>query len=61
MAKSRTIQKAYAELKSRDPETAISLNYIRQLVINGIIPSRKAGSKYLFDLDKLEEYMQTAK
>lgn len=56
MMRIRTIQKAYEEIKAADPQTAVTLYSIRQLVINGEVPSRKRGSKYLVDLDKLQAY-----
>ena len=49
----RTIQKAYEEIKQADPETSITQFRIRELVINGDVPSVKSGNKYLVDLDKL--------
>lgn len=52
----RTIQKAYEEIKAADPETAVTAYRIRQLVINGEVPSRKSGNKFLIDLDKLQAY-----
>lgn len=53
----RTIESAYQEIKEADSNTAISKHNIRQLVINGTIPSRKAGNKYIFDLDALLQYL----
>ena len=51
MNRIRTIQGAADELRKRDPGCAISAHNIRQLV-----PSRKAGSKYLVALDDVERY-----
>jgi len=52
----RTINKAYEELRARDPETAITRNLLREMVKQGIIPSAKAGNKYLVDVDVVEKY-----
>lgn len=52
----RTITKAYQEIKAADPDTAVTEYAIRQAVISGQVPSKKAGTKYLVDLEKLQEY-----
>ena len=56
--RTRTIDSAFEELKKIDPNTAVSKHYIRQLVISNKIPYRKAGNKYLFDSDRLVEYLE---
>ena len=53
----RTIESAYQEIIRIDANTAISRNCIRQLIINGVIPSRKIGKKYVFNLDALIDYL----
>ncbi len=57
MAKIRTINQAIEDLKNADPNTAISENYIRTLVKNGIIPVHKAGSKVLINMELLENFL----
>lgn len=57
MARIRTIKKAYEEIKQADPNTCLTEHHIRQLAINGVIPCRKAGSRYLLDLDMLIAYI----
>lgn len=57
MSKIRTIKAAHEEIKMQDPNTALTEFRIRQMVISGEIPSRKAGRKYLIDVDNLSEYM----
>ena len=52
----RTINKAYEELRARDPETAITKNLLREMVTQGVIPSAKAGNRYLVDVDVVEQY-----
>lgn len=53
----RTINEAYNEIKANDPSTAITPYAIRQLVLDGKIPSVKAGKKYLLSLDALQSYL----
>ena len=55
--KVRTITQAAKWVKEIDPESALTQTAIRRLVISGEIPSRRAGNKYLLDLDILSEYM----
>lgn len=52
----RTISQAFREIKEDDPQTAVTEYRLRQLVIDGVIPSTKSGSKYLIDLDKVKAY-----
>ncbi len=52
----RTIEQAYSDIKSDDPDTAITLYRLRQLVIDGVIPFTKSGTKYLVDLDAIQHY-----
>lgn len=60
MTKIRTIESAYREILAADPNTSITKYYIRDIVINGKIPFRKSGKRYLFDLEALEEYLKGA-
>ena len=53
----RTIDKAYDELKARDPDTAISRYLVRQMVRTGMVPSINSGTKKLVDVDVLESYV----
>ena len=59
MDKIRTIDTAYEEIRKNDPDTAISRNYIRQIVRDGTIPSIRQGSKYLVSMQVLEEYIKS--
>ena len=52
----RTIDGALQEIRAQDKNTAITRYRIRELVINGEIPARKSGKKYLIDLDALIRY-----
>lgn len=60
MAKLRTIEKAYKEIKEQDPNTSLTKYYIRQIVIAGKIPFKKSGKRYLFDLDDLIAFLKGA-
>ncbi|MDD4564655.1 MAG: hypothetical protein PHE79_04165 [Eubacteriales bacterium] len=57
MMRIRMMKEAYEEIKKADPGTAISMNYIRKLVISGAVPSIRAGSRYLINMDDLENYL----
>ena len=46
-----------AEIKALDPDTRITLHYIRSIIKQGKVPVRKAGTKKLVDLDKVLEYL----
>lgn len=51
----RTIPEAASELKRVDPLCAISYKTIRRMIAEGTLPTVKVGTKYLVDLDKLED------
>ena len=54
----RTVDGAYAALKSEDPDTQISKHFIRQAVTTGRIPCIKQGKKCLFALEDLYKYIE---
>lgn len=54
----RTIKNAYREIREQDPNTCITEWFLRQLITGGAIPSIRAGTKWLVDLDVIEEYIQ---
>ena len=54
MTKLRTINKAYDEIKARDPDTAISRRMFRDIVRSGMIPSIARGNRSLVDVDVAE-------
>lgn len=58
MARFRTIEKAYEEIRQADTNTCLTKYRIRQLVVDGMIPSRKLGTKYIIDLDRLMAYLK---
>ena len=51
-----TMETAYKEIKEMDPGTAITKWAIRKAVTEGFVPSRRVGSKYVFNLDALLDY-----
>lgn len=57
----RTIPQAYEEIKSADPNTAITLLALRRMVKDGTIPSVHVASKQLVNLDAILEYWTTGK
>ena len=54
----RTIDKAYDEIKARDPGTAISRELVRQMVKTGMVPSLSTGNRKLVDVDVLQEHVE---
>lgn len=53
----RTIPQAYKEIKSADPNSAISMRALRRMVSTGEIPSIAIESKKLINVDLLLEYL----
>lgn len=60
MVRMRLMKEAYKEIKEKDPDSAISFNYIRKLIVSGEIPSRRAGKRYLVNMDILENYLENS-
>lgn len=57
LARMRTLDECYAEIKRMDEQTAISKYYIRQLAVSGKIPVVMCGRKRLINLDGLIDYL----
>jgi excisionase family DNA binding protein len=53
----RTLSEVYAYIREADPDTAISANYVRCLIISGKIPRVRCGKKYLIDIDLLQDHL----
>lgn len=53
----RTIQQCLNEIKSLDPCTAITENFIRTLCKTNQVKHFKSGTKYLVNLDNLLSYL----
>lgn len=54
-ARIRTVDKAFDEIKAKDPETAITRYLVKQMVKQGMIPSIKSGNKRFVDVDVMEK------
>jgi len=57
MPRMRLLKEALSEIKSSDPDSALTLHGLRQLVITGEIPHCRIGNKILINLDNLENYL----
>lgn len=55
----RTAKYAMDEIRAQDPNTEISLRFIRSVVNTGKIPVVCVGRKKLFDMDCLLEILKT--
>lgn len=55
----RTINAAAECLREKDPDTALTRNAIRNLVLSGQIPHVKVGNKRLVAMEDLELYLET--
>lgn len=58
MAKLRTIEKAYQEIITQDPGSCLTKHFIRKLILDGKIPAKREGNKFLFDLEDLMAYLK---
>ena len=58
--KIRTIERGFDEYKSTiDPNTCMSRHAWRQIVVTKKLKStRQSGSRYLYDLDEMVQYLQ---
>ena len=57
MTRMRTIAEAIQEVKKADPQTAFTQTALRRMIKIGELPSFKAGTKYLVNLDILFDYL----
>ena len=53
----RTADGVLAEIKALDPDTGVTMSYIRRLVKSGQIPVVSVGRKKLVDLDKVLAFL----
>lgn len=58
MPRLRTLNETLKYVKELDPQTALTANALRRMVVSGQMPHIKAGKKYLVDLDLLFEYLK---
>lgn len=61
MYRMRTINEAFAEIKNADPNTCLTKNALRRLVLSGVIPHTPIGNKRLISMETLEQYLQGKK
>lgn len=54
----RGIEEGFREIQAKDPHTALTKTALRRLVTTGQIPSVKIGTKYLVDLDVVDQYFR---
>lgn len=54
----RTAMGALAIIKAEDPETAVTLRFIRGLINTGAVPHVPVGRKKLVDVDRLMDYLK---
>ena len=52
-----TVKDAVHKIKEDCPGTAITENYLRQLIKDGVLPELKAGNRVLINLDVPIEYL----
>ena len=55
MPRMRTIAQAAVWLREIDPDTAFTKTALRRLVVSGQLPSVRVGTKYLLNLDTIED------
>ena len=55
----RTLQGAMDQLKKEDPDTCLSIWYLRMLVENGIIPCKKNGNRSLVNMQSIRAFLET--
>lgn len=60
MTRLRTIPKAVAELKAKDPNTSVSNHALRRWILDGHIPCIKVGKNYVVSMDAIETFMSKA-
>ena len=57
MARMRLQKDWLSYIKEKDPDTALTQNALRQMVLDGTIPHTAVGSKKLVNLDILDELL----
>ena len=54
----RTAAGVLAEIKAEDPNTEVTLHYIRQIIRTNQVPVVNAGRKKLVDVDAVLDHLQ---
>lgn len=57
MVRMRSIPKAVAEIRVKDPETNITAGILRRWVKEGKLPMIKTGKNFLVNMELLENYL----
>lgn len=60
MATMRTVPKAVAEIKAKDPCACLSASTLRRWVKEGKLHSVKVGKNYLVSMEAVEEFLSGA-
>lgn len=55
----RGIKQAVEEIRTTDPDTALTEKALRRMIISGEIPHITIGRKYLVNLNTLYHYLST--
>ena len=58
MRRIRNISGALTEIKSQDPDSPISENFLRRLIKYGNIPCVRSGRWIFIDMDVLDDYLR---
>lgn len=57
MVRMRTAKSLLREIQTQDPDTEITLHFIRRLIASGTIPVVHVGRKNLVDMDLVLDYL----
>ena len=55
----RTAARVLEEIKKLDPETELSLHYVRQMIHDEMVPVLCVGNKKLVNVDDVITYLET--
>lgn len=59
IARMRTAKQVVDEIRKLDPDTALSFNFVRQMIHDEVVPVLCIGRKKLVNLDDVIEYLET--
>ncbi len=57
MARMRLLKDLFPYIKEMDPDTALTPNALRQMIVDGVIPHTPVGNRKLVNLDILDDYL----
>ena len=61
MVRMRTAKSLLREIQTQDPDTEITLHYLRKLIASGAIPVVHVGRKNLVDMDLVLDYLSNGR